>query len=137
MKNRKREICTSGSVRDEAGQPPHLLGRRSFLQLEAGAVALQAGEHLNWAHLAWTQTYPARPVRIMVPVAAGGSLDILARLMGQRLSDKLGQTFIVENRLGGATNIGIEAVVRVVGRGQSGHVVGDQLRECVRHRRSH
>jgi tripartite-type tricarboxylate transporter receptor subunit TctC len=51
-------------------------------------------------------------VRIIVPVPAGGSLDILARLMGQRLSDKLGQTFIVENRPGGATNIGIEAVVR-------------------------
>src|SRR3954454_23083348 len=80
------------------------LARRSFLQLVAGIAALPVG--------ARAQAYPARPVRIIVPVPAGGSLDILARLMGQRLSDKLGQTFIVENRPGGATNIGIEAVVR-------------------------
>ncbi len=83
------------------------LARRSFLQLAAGAAALRAG-----TRLARAQAYPARPVRIIVPVPAGGSLDILARLMGQRLSDKLGQAFIVENRPGGATNIGIEAVVR-------------------------
>ncbi len=83
------------------------LARRSFLQLAAGAAALRAG-----TRSARAQAYPARPVRIIVPVPAGGSLDILARLMGQRLSDKLGQTFIVENRPGGATNIGIEAVVR-------------------------
>src|SRR4051794_10489051 len=83
------------------------LPRRSFLQLAAGAAVLPVG-----ARFAWAQAYPARPVRIIVPVPAGGSLDILARLMGQRLSDKLGQTFIVENRPGGATNIGIEAVVR-------------------------
>ena len=61
MKNRKREICTSGSVRDEDGQPPHLLGRRNFLHLAAGAAALPAV-----SRGAWAQTYPSRPVRINV-----------------------------------------------------------------------
>ena len=68
MKNRKREICTSGSVRDEAGQPPHLLGRRQFLHLAAGAAALPAV-----SRIAWAQTYPSRPVRIIVGFAAGGA----------------------------------------------------------------
>jgi hypothetical protein len=58
MKNRKREICTSGSVRDEAGQPPHLLGRRTFLCLAAGVAALPAA-----SRMAWAQTYPAAPKR--------------------------------------------------------------------------
>jgi hypothetical protein len=61
MKNRKREICTSGSVRDEDGQPPHLLGRRRFLHLAAGAAALPAV-----TRTAWAQSYPRRPVRIFV-----------------------------------------------------------------------
>ena len=61
MKNRKREICTSGSVRDEAGQPPHLLGRRNFLHLAAGAAALPAA-----SRIARAQTYPTRPVRVIV-----------------------------------------------------------------------
>jgi hypothetical protein len=65
MKNRKREICTSGSVRDEDGQPPHLLGRRTFLHLAAGAAALPAA-----TRIAWAQAYPTRPVRIIVPFAA-------------------------------------------------------------------
>ena len=68
MKNRKREICTSGSVRDEAGQPPHLLGRRQFLHLAAGAAALPAV-----SRIAWAQAYPSRPVRIIVGFAAGGA----------------------------------------------------------------
>src|SRR5438067_5881241 len=80
MKNRKREICTSGSVRDEAGQPPHLLGRRTFLHLAAGAAALPAV-----SRLARAQTYPLRPVRLISPFPAGGGNDILARLMGQWL----------------------------------------------------
>ena len=107
MKNRKREICTSGSARDEAGQPPHLLGhRRQFLHLAAGAAALPTVSRVTWA-----QTYPTRPVRIIVPFAPAGSTDIVARLIGQWLSERLGQQFVVENRPGAGTNIGTEAVV--------------------------
>ncbi len=107
MKNRKREICTSGSVRDEAGQPPHLLGRRRFLHLAAGAAALPAV-----SRIARAQTYPTRPVRIIVGFAAGGATDIVARLIGQWLSERLGQPFIIENRPGAGSNIATEAVVR-------------------------
>ena len=107
MKNRKREICTSGSVRDEDGQPPHLLGRRQFLHLAAGAGALPA-----LSRTARAQAYPTRPVHIIVGFAAGGTVDILARLMGQWLSERLGQSFVIENRPGAGSNIGTEAVVR-------------------------
>jgi tripartite-type tricarboxylate transporter receptor subunit TctC len=107
MKNRKREICTSGSVRDEDGQPPHLLGRRKFLHLAAGAAALPVT-----SRFAWAQAYPTRPVRIMVGVPAGGGIDLIARLMGQWLSERLGQPFLIENRPGAGTNIATEAVVR-------------------------
>ena len=81
--------------------------RRKFLHLAAGAAALPA-----LSRVAWAQTYPTRPVRIVVGYAAGGSADIVARLIGQPLSERLGQQFIVENRLGAATNIATEAVVR-------------------------
>ena len=106
MKNRKREICTSGSVRDEDGQPPHLLGRRQFLHLASGAAALPA-----LSRFAWGQAYPTRPVRIIVGATAGGGFDISARLMGQWLSERLGQPFVIENRPGAASNIATEAVV--------------------------
>ena len=82
------------------------LPRRTFLCLVGGAVALPAV-----SRIAWAQAYPARPVRIIVPVPPGGALDIIARLMGQWLSERLGQTFVIENRPGGGTNIGVEAVV--------------------------
>src|SRR6266403_562475 len=62
MRNRKREICTSGSARDEDGQPPHLLGRRSFLHRAAGAVALPV-----IPRIACAQSYPTRPVRLRTP----------------------------------------------------------------------
>jgi tripartite-type tricarboxylate transporter receptor subunit TctC len=75
--------------------------------MAAAAAALPLASRFGWA-----QAYPTRPVRIIVPVAAGGALDILARLLGQWLSERLGQPFVVENRAGGATNIGIEAAVR-------------------------
>ena len=72
MKNRKREICTSGSARDEAGQPPHLLGRRQFLHLAAGAAALP-----TVSRVAGAQAYPAQPVRVVVPFAPALA-DLLA-----------------------------------------------------------
>jgi len=83
------------------------LSRRRFLHLAAGAATLPV-----MSSFAWAQTYPTRPVRIIVPIAAGGANDILARLIGQWLSERLGQTFVIENRPGGGSNIGTEAVVR-------------------------
>jgi tripartite-type tricarboxylate transporter receptor subunit TctC len=81
--------------------------RRNFVHLAAAAAALAAV-----SAMARAQTYPARPVRIIVGFAAGGAFDITARLVGQWLSDRLGQPFIVENRPGAGTNIATEAVVR-------------------------
>ena len=83
------------------------LPRRNFLHLAAGAAALPA-----MPRFAWAQAYPTRPVRIIVGFAAGGATDILARLLGQVLSERLGQQFVIENRTGAATNIATEAVVR-------------------------
>jgi tripartite-type tricarboxylate transporter receptor subunit TctC len=83
------------------------LPRRNFLHLAAGAAALPAV-----ARIARAQTYPSRPVRLLVGFAPGGPGDVLARLMGQWLSERLGQPFVVENRTGAATNIATEAVVR-------------------------
>ena len=81
--------------------------RRNFLHLAAGAAALPAV-----SRFAFAQAYPSRPVRIIVGFAAGGATDILARLLGQVLSERLGQQFVIENRTGAATNIATEAVVR-------------------------
>src|SRR5262245_17800588 len=83
------------------------LPRRKFLHLAAGAAALPAV-----ARVAWAQTYPTRPVRLIVGFAAGGPGDMVARLIAQWLSERLGQPFVVENRTGAATNIATEAVVR-------------------------
>jgi tripartite-type tricarboxylate transporter receptor subunit TctC len=83
------------------------LPRRKFLHLAAGAAVLPA-----LSRIARAQAYPARPVRIVVAFPAGGSSDIVARLVGQWLSERLGQAFIIENRPGAGTNIGTEVVVR-------------------------
>jgi tripartite-type tricarboxylate transporter receptor subunit TctC len=83
------------------------LPRRKFLQLTAGAAALPAA-----SRIAWAQTYPSRPVRIIIGFAAGGVVEIVARLIGQSLSERLGQPFIIESRPGAASNIATEAVVR-------------------------
>ena len=81
--------------------------RRRFLQLAAGTVSLPAV-----AHIARAQTYPTRPVRIIVGFPAGGTVDILARILGQWLADRLGQQVIIEDRPGAGSNIATEAVVR-------------------------
>jgi tripartite-type tricarboxylate transporter receptor subunit TctC len=83
---------------------PH---RRQFLHLAAGAVALPSA-----SHIAWAQTYPSRPVRLILSTTPGGSADVVARIMGQWLSERLGQPFVIENRPGAGSNIGTEAVVR-------------------------
>jgi len=83
------------------------LPRRRFLHLAAGAASLPAFSRLSWA-----QSYPIRTVRIIVGFAAGTGADILARLMGQWLSERLGQQFVIENRPGAGTNLATEAVVR-------------------------
>jgi tripartite-type tricarboxylate transporter receptor subunit TctC len=79
--------------------------RRRFLRLAAGGVALPAVSRIGWA-----QTYPTRPVRLIVGFAPGGPNDIVARLLGQWLSERLSQQFIIENRTGAGGNIGTEAV---------------------------
>jgi tripartite-type tricarboxylate transporter receptor subunit TctC len=83
------------------------LPRRQFLHLATAAAALPA-----ISLVASAQTYPSRPVRLIVGLAAGSSLDILARLLGQWLSERLGQPFIIENRPGAGTNVATEAVVK-------------------------
>jgi tripartite-type tricarboxylate transporter receptor subunit TctC len=83
------------------------LPRRNFLHLAAGATALPAV-----SHIAWAQEYPTKPVRIIVGFAPGGGADIAARLIGQWLSERLGQSFVIENRPGAGSNIATEAVVR-------------------------
>ena len=83
---------------------PH---RRQFLHLATGAVALPVV-----SRIAWAQAYPTRPVRIIVGYPAGGSADVVARLIGQQLTERLGQPFVVENRPGAGTNIATESVVK-------------------------
>jgi tripartite-type tricarboxylate transporter receptor subunit TctC len=83
------------------------LPRRQFLHLAAGAAAISPV-----SRNAVAQTYPSRPVHVIVPFAAAGNNDLIARLIGQWLSERLGQPFVIDNRPGAGTNIGTEAVVR-------------------------
>src|SRR6266852_640743 len=95
------------------------LPRRTFLHLAAGAAALPAV-----SGFAWAQAYPSRPVRILVGFAAGGTSDIVGRLLGQWLSERLGQQFIVENRPGASANLATEAVARATADGYTLLLIG-------------
>ena len=95
------------------------LPRRQFLHLAAGAAALPA-----LPRIARAQAYPTRPVRVIVGFTPGGAPDIVARLMGQWLSERLGQPFVIENRPGAGSNIATEAVVRATPDGYSLLLIG-------------
>jgi tripartite-type tricarboxylate transporter receptor subunit TctC len=95
------------------------LPRRQLLYLAAGAAALPAHPRVAWA-----QAYPTRPVRLIVPFGPGGGTDIVARLIGQWLSERIGHTFVIENRPGAGGNLGTEAVVRAPPDGYTLAVIG-------------
>jgi tripartite-type tricarboxylate transporter receptor subunit TctC len=96
-----------------------ILPRREFLQVAAGATAL-----LPVSRSARAQAYPTRPVRIVVPFPAGQATDTVARLMGQSLSERIGQPFVIENRTGAGGNIATESVVRAAPDGYTLLLVG-------------
>src|SRR5262245_17891461 len=100
-------------------EAPMKLHRRKFLKLAACAAALPAA-----AQTAWAQAWPTQSVRVVVPVAAGGANDVTARLIGQWLSEHLGQQFFIENRPGAGTNVGTEAVVRAPADGYTLLIAG-------------
>src|SRR5215468_5249580 len=95
---------TSQRSDEDAMKLPH---RRQFLHLAAGAAVLP-----GVSQIARAQAYPSRPVRLIVGFSPGGSADVSARVIGQWLSERLGQPFVIENRLGAGGNIATEAVVR-------------------------
>jgi tripartite-type tricarboxylate transporter receptor subunit TctC len=103
-------LCIFRALRALIQEGTHMtnlkLSRHQFLHLAAGAAALP-----TLSRMVWAQAYPTRPVRIVVGFAAGGATDISARLIGQWLSERLGQQFIIENRPGAGSNIAAQAVV--------------------------
>src|SRR5262249_10583749 len=105
LASRVRAHLRACSIRGRT--PMKLPHRRQFLHLTAGAAALPA-----MSRVATAQAYPSRPVHLIVPAAPGGGYDLVAHPMGQWLSERLGQPFIIENRPGAGSNIGTEAVVR-------------------------
>jgi tripartite-type tricarboxylate transporter receptor subunit TctC len=115
-RNSARPVNVSAFLGENVMKLPH---RRKFLHLAAGAAALPAV-----SRAARAQAYPSRPVRLIAPFAPAGTTDILARLMGQWLSERLGQQFVIENRPGASTIIGTEAVVRAPADGYTLLLVG-------------
>ena len=95
------------------------LPRRQFLHLAAGATALSAVSRITWA-----QAYPSRPVSLVAGFAPGGGVDITARLIGQWLSERVGQQFVIENRPGASSNIATEAVARAPADGYTLLLIG-------------
>src|SRR6266446_7097093 len=95
------------------------LPRRTFLHLAVAAAALPVASRIVLA-----QTYPTRPVRIIVPFGPAGATDITARLIGQWLSERLDQQFVIENRPGAGSNLGTEAVVRAAPDGYTLALIG-------------
>jgi tripartite-type tricarboxylate transporter receptor subunit TctC len=96
------------------------LPRRSFLHLASGAAAAVPA----LSRIARAETYPARPVRVIVPFGSAGATDIVARIVGQWLSERLRQQFIIDNRPGAGSNIGTEAVIRSAPDGYTLLLVG-------------
>jgi tripartite-type tricarboxylate transporter receptor subunit TctC len=111
-------IGSTGAWRNDAGAIMKL-PRRNFLFLAAGAMPLP-----TVSRIAMAQTYPSRPVHLIVGFAAGGGYDIVARLMAQWLSERLGQQFVIENRPGAATNVATEVVARAPADGYTLLFVG-------------
>src|SRR5262245_41597046 len=107
------------TLRADPGRKPMKLPRRTFLRFAASAAVISVAPRMGRA-----QAYPSRPVRIIVGYAPGGGQDILARLVGQWLSERLGQSFIIENRPGGGANIATEAVVRAAPDGYTLLTIG-------------
>jgi tripartite-type tricarboxylate transporter receptor subunit TctC len=116
MKSRRVEIGRSGPAMDEDRRPPHGLNRRQLLRL-LGCTGVLAPT----SRVAVAQPYPARPIRWIIGFAPGGSADMAVRLVSDELSERLGQTVIVDNRPGAGTNIATEAVVRAL---PDGYTIG-------------
>src|SRR5436190_11204281 len=105
LQSRPHVDARTGPARAKRGSPLKFPHRRQFLHLAAGAAALPFAPRIARA-----QAYPVRPVRILVGFAAGGTTDMIARLIGQWLSERLGQQFVIENRPGASANLAAEAV---------------------------
>jgi tripartite-type tricarboxylate transporter receptor subunit TctC len=102
------------------------LERRRFLQLAGTSIAAN-----TFTRRAMALDYPTKPVRVIVPFVPGGASDIIGRLTSQRLSERLGQPFIVENRPGAGTNIATEAVVRAAPDGYTRQHIGCGQRDAL------